>query len=678
MSRTYTEKNDDSMSEMLNGGRPEDNDIQIINRDDHDPFEGNFDPANIETPPALRDVMYNDYQDSNGVIHQHPSGNVSGNGGQAQYADEMHSIYGSRDANKQLATITQNKYVNSIPPLTSLSESVLPSGLNIQPLTLQGNLGSRNEQKSDKKIHIPKPKKETSSLKRTAFVPKMWSMVNDPANKEYIRWNDDGKTFQVFHREEFMKNILPKYFKHNNFASFVRQLNMYGWHKVQDISNGTLNQSKDEKQSDEVWQFENPYFIRGRKDLLDKIVRNKSVNQENEQSDHNQVNFQLVLNELDQIKMNQLAICEDIRRVRKDNKTLWQENYLTRERHQQQAQTLDKILKFLAAVYGNNANKVLDSGFFDDANQVTYNPYANQTQQFNPYATQAPNPYQKPRLMLTNQAHKRSSSGGGSEISGTEGHNQRHSNGSIEEIIRNYENNSNAGESPVNNVNKIYHQIINQDQAQSQAQVPSPRQYFPELSRNPNSPYNTPGTPGSQFLSLGLQYDPNQLSNSNELMNGLEQNIHRQGQSIQQVQDWIQKLASQQQQQQASINEINDNLKPDLEDFDVSEFLNNSNTSNNTSDPVVVTPGDTPPVSSKNRTPNNTDRNSGKENNSVKKTEGNGSFAGTYNSTYNHGSDKGNSVPKRSVEELYDEDDDDNSTNNPNSTRSKSKAKRTA
>src|ERR1700712_5387742 len=57
-------------------------------------------------------------------------------------------------------------------------------------------------------------------------------MLEDPSYSSVVRWGDDGESFVVLENEKFTKAILPKHFKHSNFASFVRQLNKYDFHKV--------------------------------------------------------------------------------------------------------------------------------------------------------------------------------------------------------------------------------------------------------------------------------------------------------------------------------------------------------------------------------------------------------------------------------------------------------------
>ena len=61
----------------------------------------------------------------------------------------------------------------------------------------------------------------------TPFLTKTFQLVDDPSIDDVISWNDDGSTFVVWNPTEFARDLLPKYFKHNNFSSFVRQLNTY-------------------------------------------------------------------------------------------------------------------------------------------------------------------------------------------------------------------------------------------------------------------------------------------------------------------------------------------------------------------------------------------------------------------------------------------------------------------
>lgn len=186
---------------------------------------------------------------------------------------------------------------------------------------------------------------------RPAFVTKTWSMLQDEANRPYIDWAPNGESFVVKDPEGFVKHVLPRYFKHNKFASFVRQLNMYGWHKLQDVTSGLLRTLA----GDEMLQFENPNFKRDREDLIDNIVRNRTGAHEDESSEE-VVDLNVVLNELSQLQSQQKATSEELQRLRRDNEVLWKENYVMRERHHKQQETLDRILLFLRqAVRGNKA-----------------------------------------------------------------------------------------------------------------------------------------------------------------------------------------------------------------------------------------------------------------------------------------------------------------------------------
>jgi len=96
-------------------------------------------------------------------------------------------------------------------------------------------------------------------LVASPFLVKTYRLVDDPSTDHIVSWGDRNNTFVVWRPKEFSASVLPCYFNHTNFSSFVRQLNTYGFRK---IVRGRC-------------EFANDLFRKGHTHLLSHIQRRK-------------------------------------------------------------------------------------------------------------------------------------------------------------------------------------------------------------------------------------------------------------------------------------------------------------------------------------------------------------------------------------------------------------------
>ncbi|KAL6708199.1 Heat shock transcription factor [Coniothyrium glycines] len=106
------------------------------------------------------------------------------------------------------------------------------------------------------------------------FVQKLSSFLDNNKNQNLIRWSDDGNSFIVLDEDEFARTLIPELFKHNNYASFVRQLNMYGFHKKVGLSDNSMKASETKAKAPS--EYYNKYFKRNRPELLWLIQKPKN------------------------------------------------------------------------------------------------------------------------------------------------------------------------------------------------------------------------------------------------------------------------------------------------------------------------------------------------------------------------------------------------------------------
>ncbi|CAF0816921.1 unnamed protein product [Brachionus calyciflorus] len=208
---------------------------------------------------------------------------------------------------------------------------------------------------------LSSPNFEYTTTNIPAFLSKLWTLVEDPKYDELIAWDQTGFSFHVYDQTRFAREILPRFFKHNNMASFIRQLNMYGFRKVNSIDHGSLKNEKEDM------EFHHPYFIRGKEQFLEFIKRkvpdlkvngNQSVNANSNANSNQQAltiqypqikhdELNKVLDDVNSIKSKQKMVDDSLFNVKKENEALWKEIAALRQKHHHQQQIVNKLIHFL-------------------------------------------------------------------------------------------------------------------------------------------------------------------------------------------------------------------------------------------------------------------------------------------------------------------------------------------
>lgn len=195
-----------------------------------------------------------------------------------------------------------------------------------------------------------------------AFLNKLYGMVNAPETDPWVHWSEGGKSFIIPNNTALEDQVLGHHFKHNNFASFVRQLNMYGFHKVPHLNHGVLHNNG----VPEVWEFNNTNFVRDDPARMKFIVRKKgeaekarsaakqhqsspAPNPQPSLSDPNDI--AILRAELQSVATRQNIIRDELMRLATSNNELWKFAVETRDRHQEQQNTLNSVIKVMSEAF---------------------------------------------------------------------------------------------------------------------------------------------------------------------------------------------------------------------------------------------------------------------------------------------------------------------------------------
>ena len=192
--------------------------------------------------------------------------------------------------------------------------------------------------------------------KSKSFLLKLFDILNDNKYKDIIHWNFEGTTLIIKDIDNLCNVVLPKYYIHNNYNSFIRQLNIYGFHKAKGIENGEgFHNIKFNKycSNEQISQIERkrkkikflPNFMKNRSNInyFDNDEQKNQNLSQNSYSNENDV-IKLLIEKNKKIGENIKNIMEENGELKSHNKKLNNEIYLFKNNIKGQNIYLEKLM----------------------------------------------------------------------------------------------------------------------------------------------------------------------------------------------------------------------------------------------------------------------------------------------------------------------------------------------
>ena len=186
--------------------------------------------------------------------------------------------------------------------------------------------------------------------KSESFLSKLYDILKNNSYSKIIHWDTDGKRVIISDVVNLCNIVLPKFYKHHNYSSFVRQLNLYGFHKSKGIS-----------KCGDSYELE-AFHSKATKEEISKIVKpNKKMknlveyiksNQKEESTDNDFLSagseddvLKFLVEKTEENAQNSLILRKEMDELKKENSKLNNEIKELKSLLNSHANLIEKILK---------------------------------------------------------------------------------------------------------------------------------------------------------------------------------------------------------------------------------------------------------------------------------------------------------------------------------------------